>query len=169
MTIFKNRLNMILAGVVLSSLTGLSVAHEKMPTSRHGAHTTVKEQKAWGIGGDAKAATRTVTMSMDDNMRFSPNKLNFKQGETVRFVIQNKGKLLHEMVIGTRQELDEHAAMMVKFPNMAHDEPYMAHVSAGQSGDLVWTFNRPGNFEFACLIAGHYQAGMVGTISVSAR
>jgi uncharacterized cupredoxin-like copper-binding protein len=87
----------------------------------------------------------------------------------VRFVIQNKGKLLHEMVIGTRQELDAHAALMVKFPKMAHDEPYMAHVSAGRSGDLVWTFNRPGDFEFACLIAGHYQAGMVGTISVSAR
>ena len=102
-------------------------------------------------------------------MRFTPSKLSFKQGETVRFVIQNKGKLLHEMVIGTRAELDAHAAMMIKFPNMAHDEPYMAHVNAGQSGGLVWTFNRPGDFEFACLIAGHYQAGMVGTISVLAR
>jgi uncharacterized cupredoxin-like copper-binding protein len=169
MTILKNRLNQLIAGAFLCSVAALSWAHEDMPKSAHGAHTTVKEQKAWGIGGDAKAATRTVTMSMDDNMRFSPNKLNFKQGETVRFVIQNKGKLLHEMVIGTRQELDAHAAMMAKFPKMAHDEPYMAHVNAGQSGGLVWAFNRPGNFEFACLIAGHYQAGMVGTISVSAR
>jgi len=169
MTIFKNRLNLLLVGACLSSVAALNWAHEDMPKSAHNAHTAVKEQKTWGIGGDANAATRTVTLTMDDTMRFTPSKLSFKQGETVRFVIQNKGKLLHEMVIGTRQELDEHAAMMVKFPNMAHDEPYMAHINAGQSGGLVWTFNRPGDFEFACLIAGHYQAGMVGTISVSAR
>jgi plastocyanin len=29
-------------------------------------------------------------------------------------------------------------------------------------------FNRPGEFDFACLIAGHYQAGMVGKITVTA-
>jgi uncharacterized cupredoxin-like copper-binding protein len=73
------------------------------------------------------------------------------------------------MVIGTRAELDAHAALMEKFPNMAHDEPYMAHVDPGKQGGLIWTFNRPGDFEFACLVAGHYQAGMKGTISVSAR
>jgi uncharacterized cupredoxin-like copper-binding protein len=128
-----------------------------------------KEQKPWGIAGDAKAVTRTVTLSMTDNMRFTPDKLSFKQGETVRFVIQNQGKLLHELVIGTKAELDAHAAMMVKFPGMEHDEPYMAHVPAGKSGGLVWTFNRAGEFDFACLIAGHYQAGMVGKITVAAR
>ena len=169
MIMFKNRLSMFLVGAFLSSVASLSWAHENMPKSAHKEHTAVKEQKAWGIGGDAKSANRAVNLTMDDNMRFVPNKLSFKQGETVRFVIQNKGKLLHEIVIGTRDELDAHAAMMVKFPKMAHDEPYMAHVNAGQSGGLVWNFNRPGDFEFACLIAGHYQAGMVGTINVSAR
>jgi uncharacterized cupredoxin-like copper-binding protein len=169
MTIFKIRLHSLLAGALLGSFAAISGAHEDKSKAGHTTATAIKEQKAWGIGGDAKAATRTVTMTMDDNMRFSPSKLSFKQGDTVRFVIQNKGKLLHEMVIGTRADLDAHAAMMVKFPTMAHDEPYMAHVNAGQSGALVWTFNRPGDFEFACLIAGHYQAGMVGTISVSAR
>ena len=128
-----------------------------------------QEQKPWGIAGDAKAVTRTVTLSMTDSMRFSPDKLSFKQGETVRFVIQNQGKLLHELVIGTKADLDAHAAMMVKFPGMEHDEPYMAHVPAGKSGGLVWTFNRAGEFDFACLIAGHYQAGMVGKITVTAR
>jgi len=126
-----------------------------------------KEQKDWGIAGDAKSATRTVTLAMDDNMRFTPDKLAFKQGETVRFVIRNQGKLLHELVIGNKADLDSHAAMMVKFPGMEHDEPYMAHVPAGKSSDLVWTFNRTGEFDFACLIAGHYQAGMVGKISVA--
>jgi uncharacterized cupredoxin-like copper-binding protein len=130
--------------------------------------TAKKEQKDWGIAGDAKSAARTVTLSMDDSMRFTPDKLVFKQGETVRFVIRNQGKLLHELVIGTKPDLDAHAAMMVKFPGMEHDEPHMAHVPAGKSGELVWTFNRTGEFDFACLIAGHYQAGMAGKISVTA-
>jgi uncharacterized cupredoxin-like copper-binding protein len=77
--------------------------------------------------------------------------------------------MLHEFVLGTKQELEAHAALMLKFPNMEHDEPYMAHVGAGQKGEIVWTFNRAGEFDFACLIAGHYQAGMVGKVRVAAR
>lgn len=102
-------------------------------------------------------------------MRFSPDKLEVKQGETIRFVVNNQGKQLHEMVIGTKNELDAHAAMMLKFPNMEHDEPYMAHVAAGKTHNLIWTFNRAGEFDFACLIPGHYQAGMVGKITVRAN
>src|SRR5690606_21400269 len=87
-------------------------------------------------------------------------------GDTVRFVIRNRGRMLHEMVIGTPDELARHAALMAKFPGMEHDAPYMAHVDPGQSGDIVWHFNRSGRFEFACLIAGHYEAGMRGTLTV---
>ena len=126
-----------------------------------------KEQKAWGIAGDAKAAKRTIEVSMADNMRFTPEKIEVKQGETVKFVINNKGQILHEFVIGTKPELDEHAALMVKFPNMEHSEPYMAHVPAGKRGEIVWNFNKAGDFDFACLMAGHYQAGMVGKIKVA--
>ena len=125
-----------------------------------------KEQKAWGIAGDAKAVRRTVEFRMSDTMRFTPDKLEVRLGETLRLVVRNDGKLLHEFVLGTKKELDEHAALMVKFPAMEHDEPYMAHVPAGQRGEIIWTFNRAGEFDFACLIAGHYQAGMVGKIKV---
>ena len=127
-----------------------------------------KEQKAWGIAGEEKAAKRTIDITMGDNMRFTPDRLEITQGETVRLVHRNNGKILHEFVIGTKRDLDEHAALMVKFPNMEHDEPYMAHVPAGKTGQIVWTFNRAGEFDFACLIAGHYQAGMVGKIKVKA-
>lgn len=126
----------------------------------------VKEQKPWGIAGDAKDVRRTIQVTMTDNMRFAPDRIEVRQGETVRLVVKNAGKVLHELVIGTRQELDQHAAMMQKFPNMEHDEPYMAHVAAGKTGQLVWNFNRAGDFEFACLIPGHYQAGMIGRIRV---
>ncbi len=136
----------------------------------HAAPTkAVKEQKAWGIAGDAKAVTRTIAIGMDDSMRFSVSELKFKQGETVRFKIVNNGKLMHEFVLGTKAENKKHAEYMMKFPDMEHDEPYMAHVSPGKLGEIVWTFNRAGEFEFACLMAGHYQSGMVGKIKVAAK
>lgn len=125
-----------------------------------------KEQKDWGIAGDAKAVRRTIEVKMMDNMRFSPDKIEVKQGETIRFVVSNAGQVMHEFVIGTKKENDAHAALMLKFPNMEHDEPYMAHVKPKSKGEIIWTFNKPGDFEFACLIAGHYQAGMVGKIKV---
>jgi uncharacterized cupredoxin-like copper-binding protein len=133
------------------------------------AEATRKEQKDWGIAGDPKSARRTVGVSMSDAMRFSPAAITVRRGETVRFVFRNDGQLLHEFVIGTKAELEAHAALMAKFPDMEHDEPYMAHVPPGRTGEIVWTFNRPGRFEFACLIAGHFQAGMVGTITVTPK
>ena len=126
-----------------------------------------KEQKEWGIAGDAKAVKRTITLSMSDTMRFSPDLIEVKQGDTIKLVMKNDGKQLHELVIGTKKELDEHAALMIKFPNMEHDEPYQAHVPVGKTAEIIWTFNKPGDFDFACLIAGHYQAGMVGKIKVA--
>ena len=128
-----------------------------------------KEQKEWGIAGDAKNVKRTIKLAMSDEMRFTPDKIAVKEGETVRISLKNTGKILHEMVIGTKKELDEHAALMLKFPDMEHDEPYMAHIPPGKIGAIVWTFNRAGEFDFACLIAGHYQAGMVGKIEVAAK
>ena len=106
---------------------------------------------------------------MTDNMRFVPDKIEVRKGETVKVVLKNEGKMLHEMVIGTKEELEEHAALMLKFPDMEHDEPYMVHVPVGKTGEIIWTFNRAGDFDFACLIAGHYQAGMVGKILVAAK
>jgi uncharacterized cupredoxin-like copper-binding protein len=128
-----------------------------------------KEQKAWGIAGDAKAVTRTIEIRMSDKMRFTPDVIEVREGETIRLVHRNGGKVMHEFVLGTKKELDAHAALMLRFPTMEHDEPYMAHVAAGKKGEIVWTFNRAGEFEFACLIPGHYQAGMVGKVRVAAK
>lgn len=169
---FQSTLTLTAACALLAMAAAATAAAPHSEGHAHhapaGTPKTQKEQKPWGIAGDAKSATRTVTLSMDDTMRFTPDRLAFQQGETVRFVIRNQGKLLHEMVIGTKAELDAHAAMMAKSPGMKHGDPSMAHVPAGKSGELVWTFNRAGEFDFACLVAGHYQAGMVGKISVTA-
>jgi uncharacterized cupredoxin-like copper-binding protein len=156
------------ASVLFSMLLFVPLLHAHGDEShkKKQASAVKKEQKAWGIAGDGKSATRTVAISMSDNMRFSPDRVEVKLGETVKFVLKNEGKMMHELVIGSKQELEEHAALMLKFPNMEHDEPYMAHVAPGKTGEIIWRFNRIGDFDFACLIAGHYQAGMTGTIKV---
>ena len=156
----------VLMIAALSATSAAALAHgdEK---DKAGKTAVKKEQKAWGIAGDAKAVKRTITLAMTDNMRFTPDKIEVKEGDTIKLVMKNNGKVMHEMVIGTKKELDEHAALMVKFPGMEHDEPYMAHIAPGKTGAIIWTFNRAGDFDFACLIAGHYQAGMVGKITVA--
>ncbi len=156
---------LILVGLLVS---GPVLAHSEQHATQHSA-AVIKEQKPWGIAGDLEQVSRTIEIGMSDAMRFSPDQLEIRQGETIRFVHRNQGQLLHEFVLGTKAELDAHAAMMAKFPAMQHDEPYMTHVGPGQSGEIIWTFNRAGDFDFACLIAGHYQAGMVGRIRVLAE
>lgn len=157
------RFHLLFAASLIAAASGAS-AHE---AQAHQAGPAVKEQKPWGIAGDGRRARRTIHVVMTDNMRFDPDRIDVKQGETVKIVIRNGGAMLHEFVLGNRRELDEHAALMVKFPNMEHGEPYMAHVMPGETGEIVWQFNRPGDFDFACLIPGHYQAGMIGKIKVT--
>jgi uncharacterized cupredoxin-like copper-binding protein len=89
-----------------------------------------------------------------------------KRGETVRFIVRNDGKLMHEMVIGTMKDLKDHAELMRKHPGMEHDEPYMAHVAPGKQGEIVWQFARAGEFHYACLVPGHMEAGMIAKITV---
>ena len=158
----------LIAALSLAVAGSIKLAHAGPGHAKKDGPTKM-EQKPWGIAGTDKAVTRTISVSMTDTMRFSPEKIDVKQGDTLKFVLKNDGKVLHEFVIGTKKDLDEHAALMVKFPTMEHEEPYMAHVKPGKTGTIIWTFNKAGNFDFACLIAGHYQGGMVGKITVAAK
>jgi uncharacterized cupredoxin-like copper-binding protein len=160
---------LMIAGAAAALLAGaappaLGQEHEH----KHDAHKAAapREQMAWGVAGEPKAATRTIQVAMTDDMRFTPDRIEVRQGETVKLVVKNSGKMLHELVLGTKQELDAHAAAMAKHPGMEHDEAHMVHVKPAKSRPLVWNFNRAGEFQFACLIPGHYQAGMFGTVVV---
>ncbi|MBS0507235.1 MAG: cupredoxin family protein [Proteobacteria bacterium] len=157
-------LQSIAACALLISATA-SFSHEN--TGHHGHAPTAPQQQAWGIAGQAGKATRTITLRMTDDMRFTPAHFEVKRGETVRLRVENKGQVLHEVVLGTQASLDEHAAMMRQHPGMEHGEAYMSHVKPGRKDDLVWNFNRAGSFDFACLIPGHFEAGMRGSFTVT--
>jgi uncharacterized cupredoxin-like copper-binding protein len=152
-----------------AAMTAISSAAHPHGDAKHGkkeARPISTEEKDFGREGDPKKATRTVNVGMADSMRFNPAQLTINQGETVKFVVKNNGKLMHEMVIGTMKELKEHAEVMKKHPTMEHEEPYMAHVAPGKSETIVWQFTRPGEYFFGCLIPGHFEAGMIGKVTV---
>lgn len=124
------------------------------------------QEKSFGRPGDPAKAGRTIQVGMDDGMHFTPGDLVVKRGESVRFLVRNEGKIMHEMVIGTMKELKEHVELMKKFPGMEHDEAYMAHVAPGKREEIVWQFTKAGEFHYACLIPGHLEAGMIAKITV---
>lgn len=124
------------------------------------------EHSKVGQVGDPTNVSRTIDIMMDDNMRFSPSDIQVKAGETVQFSIKNEGRLPHELVIGSMEELRAHAAEMLAMPDMEHEEPNMITVQPGEVGHLIWWFDEPGHVDFACLIPGHTEAGMVGRVNV---
>lgn len=181
-----------LAAVVAASLMSLAPPAIGHGDSRHGRPEAVDYSKAeetpFGRAGNPNRVDRTMRIEMEDTMHFyavasaqrqrmtdvrpdrAPRGMSgdivVKKGETVRFIVRNDGKVMHEMVIGSMKELKDHAELMRKFPGMEHDELYMAHVAPGKQAEIVWQFTKAGEFHYACLIPGHMEAGMIAKISV---
>ena len=162
------RVNLLrtLGTVALVAVGSQAFAHGPAEPGAKAVKKISIEEKAFGREGDPKKVTKTIQVEMADTMRFTPDNLTVKTGDTVKFVVKNAGKQMHEMVLGTEKELKEHAALMLKFPTMEHEEPYMAHVAAGKKEEIVWQFTKAGEYHFGCLIPGHYEAGMKGKITV---
>lgn len=109
---------------------------------------------------------RIIEVDMNDRMQFTPNKIYVKNGETIKFIVSNSGKIKHEMVLGSLQELKEHAEMMRKMPSMEHEDENQVSINPGKKGELIWKFNKKGILSFGCLQPGHLEAGMKGEITV---
>ena len=131
-----------------------------------GTHAGGHDAQAIGVPGVAAKVSRTINVDMTDDMRFSAAKIDAKQGETIRFIAKNNGKVKHEMVLGSEKELKEHYELMKKNPEMEHADANMVSVAPGQSGEIIWQFTKAGRVDFACLQPGHYDAGMKGLVNV---
>lgn len=134
----------------------------------HGAHEHGDEHgpSAAGQPGDESQVDRTVEVTAHDTMSYKPQSLAVKPGETIRFAVTNAGKIRHEFVIGAPEEQREHEQMMQEMPNMVHEDPGAVTLEPGETKTLIWQFSKPGVFEFACHVPGHYPAGMVGKVQV---
>lgn len=165
------RIGFIALTTLLVYLAGSPVfAHSGETHKEKEAENTVNysnaEEHAFGKAADPDQATHTIRITMSDRMRFEPDSVEVNAGDIVRFEIHNGGQLLHEMVLGTTDDLNTHAALMKKFPGMEHEEPHMAHVAPGKDGVIGWHFKNAGEFFYGCLIPGHFDAGMIGKVIV---
>ncbi|MEA3233737.1 cupredoxin family protein [Pseudomonas mosselii] len=145
---------------------------------------------AFGEPAEAAKATRTIEVVLKD-IAFEPKSIKVKAGETVRFVLVNEGKLPHEFNLGDKAMHAEHQKEMIAMQGkmftagMNHegmDHGQMDHgqmgagrghaggntvlVQPGQRAELTWTFRKSAPIEFACNVPGHYQAGMVGPLTI---
>ena len=153
--------------LALASATLLATS-PAFATGSANAHQHAQPAASIGEAGQASQATRTVQVEMRASMQFVPSKLTVKQGETLRIVVKNTGQLRHEIVLGSEKDLKAHLDAMKKSPAMAHAEPNMLTLAAGQTGELVWKFSQAGVVNFACLQPGHSEAGMKGQVQVAA-
>jgi uncharacterized cupredoxin-like copper-binding protein len=122
-----------------------------------------------GEPGNPQRPARVVQITMRENdgkMLFIPERIEVKRGEQVKFVLRNNGELEHEFVLATAEENIKHAEEMKKNPDMEHDDPNAKRVVPKKSGEIVWRFTKAGQFEYGCLIPGHREAGMIGTVIV---
>jgi len=126
-----------------------------------------------GESGDPKKPARVVKVVMREEgtkkgtkMLFEPAQISVRKGEQIRFLLENDGTESHEFVLATVAENRKHAKLMKKYPHMEHDDPNAKRLTPFTEGEIVWKFTKRGTFEYACLIPGHLEAGMHGTINV---
>ena len=158
----KSKASQFLLYFVFTAFAGVALAAGNHPDgSGHGNNNGI------GKPGISSMVDRTVIIDMNEGMHFDPDHLTVNEGETIRFLAENRDVIEHEFVLGTAEELMEHSEQMKKFPEMEHENPNQVRVAPGQVGEVVWQFTKPGMITFACLIPGHYEAGMKGSVSVA--
>jgi uncharacterized cupredoxin-like copper-binding protein len=163
-------------GVVPVLLAGLlaygpAAADRAHGTSTHEHKVSKKKSRAgaekpFGREGDPRKVGRVIRIDMSDTMRFFPSEIRVKRGDTVRIAVRNSGQLPHGLVLGTMEDLKKHADLTKKNGETDHGAAHVAHVQPGATGRIVWHFTKAGEFYYGCLVPGHFEAGMIGTIVV---
>lgn len=158
----------ILFSAVIAAGLAMGAAAPAFADAGHHGHHGGAAKFAAGEPGDPKRPARIVNVAMtesDGKMLFVPSKLEVRKGEQVKFVLRNSGDLEHEFVLATTDENLAHAEAM-KAGSMKHEDPNAKMLDPKKASDIVWKFTKTGEFEYACLIPGHREAGMTGTITV---
>ena len=157
----------VAALLVFSFSAPCLLAADGPPGHTHGpASVTHGATGTDGVPGNPADVKRVVRIEARDTA-FNLKSIQVREGETIRFVITNKGELVHEFGIASTKEHKEHRAMMQQMPGMMHDDPNLVTIKPGESKELVWKFGKDTDVEFACDIPGHAEQGMKGVIHVA--
>ncbi|MBT5513476.1 MAG: copper-binding protein [Rhodospirillaceae bacterium] len=177
------------AALVLALGLVISATPVSADAKKHGHGGGHANMKKIGMAGDAAKVTRTIKVVMHDNY-YEPENISVKEGETVRFLIRNAGEFVHEFNIATgpmhvthqpeMMMMVEHGvlepdkinweaakAMQKSMGHGMHNEPNSKLLEPGKSGEIIWTFPKHADLEFACNIPGHYDSGMVGKVKLT--
>jgi uncharacterized cupredoxin-like copper-binding protein len=151
---------LLLAGIALAAAPASAASG---PAGHAHDHKGVAHGATGTDGGPGNPAevSRVVRIEARDTA-FNVKQVQVKQGETVKFVVTNKGELKHEFSIAGAKEHAEHRAMMQQMPDMLHDDPNVVTLMPGDTKELVWKFGKDTDIEFACDLPGHYEQGMKG-------
>lgn len=156
------------AGVVAAAIAAAGlVTTAVVPPHRAEAHSD--DAFAAGKPGDPKKPFRVVEIEMREGngtMTYAPDRIEVKKGEQIKFVLRNAGELDHEFMLDSIEHNAKHKIVMQKNPEMEHDDPNGVRLKPKQVTEILWKFSKKGTFEFACLIPGHYKAGMKGVVVV---
>lgn len=160
----KLTFRILTAAACLMALTTTAMAN----AASHDMH---KAQEATsGKPGNAKDVDRTITIEASE-IAFNVKDITVKAGETIRFVLINKGNQPHELAIGSSDEMAKHRQMMIDMAgmdmgDMQHEDKNMISTEPGETKELIWQFAKAGTFEFACNYPGHSELGMMGPLTV---
>jgi uncharacterized cupredoxin-like copper-binding protein len=155
--------------LIKTAILGSALALAPVVASAAGSHSGGHGMAIGAAAGNEPSRTVEIVMRETDSGEyvFEPGELRFSEGETVRLHIVNAGEQEHEFVMDTPHSIAEHKVLMEKFPEMEHDEPNAVRLRPGEEADIVWTFGEEGTYQFACLLLGHYEAGMHGSLIVN--
>ena len=124
------------------------------------------DQQPFGRVGMGSKVNRNVAITLSDEFRFDPETIAANLNETLRLSFQDTGQQKNEWIFGTAFEISEYMEMMRRFPDREQNEPQNIQLKPGEEHEFVWQFNKQGNFGYACLQPGHYEAGMRGILVV---
>jgi uncharacterized cupredoxin-like copper-binding protein len=151
----------IMRTLIVAAITGLLTS----PALADAGHTHFSA----GVPGNPKKPARVIEVVMkegDGKMEYVPSRVEVKRGEQIRFVLKNAGELAHEFILASTADNLKHAELMKKYPEMEHDDPNSKTLQPKAGTEILWRFTKRGTFEYGCLIPGHREAGMTGTIVV---
>ena len=164
----KIRLVLIYGAISLALVTAASV-YALSYFNEHGSDGHSHDHAAPSPSVSLTPSIKEVRIEVDDTMRFFPATWEAQAGEPIRIILINKGKVDHELVIGSEKEIIAHAKEMANPGTKGHHHTNEVSAKPGQQAELVWTFKNPGQYAMACFEPGHYESGMKGVINVVAK
>jgi uncharacterized cupredoxin-like copper-binding protein len=149
--------------ILALTLTVAACGQENIETT---TPETTESEFAFGSPADAADADRVIEIQTTDALIFEPADITVAPGETVTFRLSNDGAVVHDFTLGDQATQDQHEAEMSEMNGMAHDEPNVTTIPAGETVELTWTFGNEGTVLVGCHQPGHHAAGMTGQITV---